>query len=419
MNKWNSFFSFYGWIVVAACTTAAYSAVVFYNPILGVFANIFQDQFQWKMSEIALAITFGSIGAAALAPLTGVALDKWGGRWVIAGSSIIMFFCLIALAFLNHIWQLYIFYAIGRSLTFGMTSGAYIAVNNWFIKKRGLTVGIVAAGTRVAMGTIPILLALIISMTGSWRLGWGSLAILVALLGILPALFFIRKRPEDMGLLPDGLSKKDASNDESNEFSLENDYSVREAVHTRAFWFIGLGVGLGLFGQGSVNFLQIPHLIDQGLSLTQSTVVVSVFSITASVGGIFAGVISAKIRMRWVQAFSMLGMSFGIFLLIHADSFFDGIIYGLVYGTFFGSNFTMLQSIYADYFGRRQVGTIQGISRPVQLSMNAFGPFLGGLWYDQTASFTNPFTLYAFLFIIAALSFALAKYPELKKTTLE
>jgi MFS family permease len=415
MNKWNSFFSFYGWIVVAACTTAAYSAVVFYNPILGVFANIFQDQFQWKMSEIALAITFGSIGAAALAPLTGVALDKWGGRWVIAGSSIIMFFCLIALAFLNHIWQLYIFYAIGRSLTFGMTSGAYIAVNNWFIKKRGLTVGIVAAGTRVAMGTIPILLALIISMTGSWRLGWGSLAILVALLGILPALFFIRKRPEDMGLLPDGLSKKDASNDESNEFSLENDYSVREAVHTRAFWFIGLGVGLGLFGQGSVNFLQIPHLIDQGLSLTQSTVVVSVFSITASVGGIFAGVISAKIRMRWVQAFSMLGMSFGIFLLIHADSFFDGIIYGLVYGTFFGSNFTMLQSIYADYFGRRQVGTIQGISRPVQLSMNAFGPFLGGLWYDQTASFTNPFTLYAFLFIIAALSFALAKYPELKK----
>ena len=415
MNKLSSIFSFYGWVVVAACTTAAYSAVVFYNPILGVFANIFQDQFQWKMSEIALAITFGSIGAAALAPLTGVALDKWGGRWVIAGSSIIMFFCLIALAFLNHIWQLYIFYAIGRSLTFGMTSGAYIAVNNWFIKKRGLTVGIVAAGTRVAMGTIPILLALIISMTGSWRLGWGSLAILVALLGILPALFFIRKRPEDMGLLPDGLSKKDASNDESNEFSLENDYSVREAVHTRAFWFIGLGVGLGLFGQGSVNFLQIPHLIDQGLSLTQSTVVVSVFSITASVGGIFAGVISAKIRMRWVQAFSMLGMSFGIFLLIHADSFFDGIIYGLVYGTFFGSNFTMLQSIYADYFGRRQVGTIQGISRPVQLSMNAVGPFLGGLWYDQTASFTNPFTLYAFLFIIAALSFALAKYPELKK----
>jgi MFS family permease len=415
MNKLNSIFSFYGWIVVAACTTAAYSAVVFYNPILGVFANIFQDQFQWKMSEIALAITFGSIGAAVLAPLTGVALDKWGGRWVIAGSSIIMFFCLIALSFLNHIWQLYIFYSIGRSLTFGMTSGAYIAVNNWFIKKRGLTVGIVAAGTRVAMGTIPILLALIISMTGSWRLGWGSLAILVAFLGILPALFFIRKRPEDMGLLPDGLSKKDASNEESNEFSLENDYSVREAVRTRAFWFIGLGVGLGLFGQGSVNFLQIPHLIDQGLSLTQSTVVVSVFSMTASVGGILAGVMSEKIKMRWVQAFSMLGMSFGIFLLINADSFFDGIIYGLVYGTFFGSNFTMLQSIYADYFGRRQVGTIQGVSRPVQLSMNAFGPFLGGLWYDQTGSFTNPFTLYAFLFIIAALSFALAKYPEIKK----
>ena len=67
-------FNFYGWVIVAACTTAAYSAVVFYNPILGVFVNIFQDEFQWKMSEIALAITIGSIGAAILAPITGIAL---------------------------------------------------------------------------------------------------------------------------------------------------------------------------------------------------------------------------------------------------------------------------------------------------------------------------------------------------------
>ena len=364
------------------------------------------------MSEIALAITIGSIGAAILAPITGIALDKWGGRWVIAGSSIIMFFCLLFLASLNHLWQLYIFYAIGRSLTFGMTSGAYIAVNNWFIKKRGLTVGIVAAGTRVAMGTIPILLALIISLTGSWRIGWVSLAVLVVFLGIFPSLLFIRKRPEDMGLLPDGLSSKDEFKKDNEEFSLEKDFSVKQALSTRAFWFIGLGVGLGLFGQGSVNFLQIPHLIDRGLSLTQSTVVVSVFSITASVGGILAGVLSSKIRMRWVQAFSMLGMSFGIFLLINANTFLDGVIYGLVYGTFFGSNFTMLQSIYADYFGRREIGAIQGWSRPVQLSMNALGPFLGGLWYDQTSSFTDPFTLYAGLFIVAAISFGLAQYPK-------
>ena len=91
-------FNFYGWVIVAACRTAAYSAVVFYNPILGVFVNIFQEEFQWKMSEIALAITIGSIGAAILAPITGIALDKWGGRWVIAGSSIIMVFLYIVAA---------------------------------------------------------------------------------------------------------------------------------------------------------------------------------------------------------------------------------------------------------------------------------------------------------------------------------
>lgn len=411
----NFSFQYYGWIVVAACTTSAYSAVVFYNPILGVFASIFQEEFGWKMSQIALAITFGSLGAGALAPLTGVALDKWGGRWVITISSIIMVICLIGLSKLNYLWQLYIFYSIGRSLTFGMTSGAYIAVNNWFIRKRGLTVGIVAAGTRVAMGTIPLLLAFIISVTNSWRIGWISLAILVIILGIFPSLFFIKKRPEDMGLLPDGDEIPLTQEKNPSMHLLENDFSTREALKTRAFWFIGLGVGLGLFGQGSVNFLQIPYLINLGISLTQATFIVTIFSITASFGGLIGGILSSKIKMRWIQAVSMIGMSFGVLLLMQADSFLDSIIYAVVYGLFFGSNFTMIQSIYADYFGRRQIGTIQGISRPVQLSLNAIGPFIGSLWFDYSGSYNVPFALYAMLFVVAALCFGLASYP--KKTS--
>ena len=71
----------------------------------------------------------------------------------------------------------------------------------------------------------------------------------------------------------------------------------------------------------------------------------------------------------------------------------------------------MLHVIYADYFGRRQLGLIRGSFQPIALSFNAAGPLVVGLWFDRTGSYDGPFTLIAVLFLASAVAFGLAAYP--------
>ena len=393
---------FYGWIVVGAGTASAFSAVVFFNPILGVFVSELHAEFGWTRAELALAITIGSVAAGLGGPLAGWAVDRWGGRWVIAAGAAVLAVCLLLLSAMSELWQLYVLYSTGRAISFAaVASAAYVAVSNWFVRRRGMAV-------------LPLLVAVVISATGSWRIGWLALAGVAAAIGVLPSLLLIRRRPEDMGLRPDGDVAPSAGRGDTAapaEVDLALDYDLRRALRTRAFWLIGMALAFAMFAQGSVNFHQIPYLEDQGLSRTQAALVVSIFSAIGALGGLGGGLLSARLRMRWTMALSLVGMAGGMLLLLDVRTLQEALIYAVVYGFFFGSNFMLVQAIYADYFGRRSLGLIRGAFQPVQLTMNAAGPFVAGLWFDRTGSYGVPFALFALLFLVAAAAVALASYP--------
>ncbi len=406
---------FYGWVVVGAGTASAFSAVVFFNPILGVFVSELHAEFGWSRAELALAITIGSVAAGLGGPLAGWAVDRWGGRWVIAGGSAVLVLCLVLLAEMSELWQLYALYSTGRAISFAaLASAAYVAVSNWFFRRRGLAVGIVAAGSRAGMAVLPLLVAVVIAGTGSWRVGWLALAGVAAAIGVLPSLLLMRRRPEDMGLRPDGDAEPGGGDGGSAaaEVDLALDYDLRRALGTRAFWLIGMALAFAMFAQGSVNFHQIPYLEDQGLSRTHAALVVSVFSAIGALGGLAGGLLSQRLRMRWTMALSLVGMAGGMLLLLTVGNLAEALAYAVIYGFFFGSNFTLVQAIYADYFGRRSLGLIRGAFQPVQLAMNAAGPFVAGLWFDRTGSYAAPFALFALLFLVAAAAVALASYPR-------
>ena len=406
---------FYGWVVVGAGTASAFSAVVFFNPILGVFVSELHAEFGWTRAQLALAITIGSVAAGLGGPLAGWAVDRWGGRWVIAGGAAVLAVCLLLLAGMSELWQLYVLYSTGRAISFAaVASAAYVAVSNWFFRRRGLAVGLVAAGSRAGMAVLPLLVAVVIAATGSWRVGWLALAGVAAAIGVLPSLLLIRRRPEDMGLRPDGDAGPrdgDGRAAAAPEVDLALDYDLRQALGTRAFWLIGMALAFAMFAQGSVNFHQIPYLEDQGLSRTQAAFVVTVFSAIGALGGLLGGLLSQRLRMRWTMALSLVGMAGGMLLLLDVESLTGALTYAVIYGFFFGSNFTLVQAIYADYFGRRSLGLIRGAFQPVQLAMNAAGPFVAGLWFDRTGSYAAPFALFALLFLLAAAAVALASYP--------
>jgi predicted MFS family arabinose efflux permease len=204
--------------------------------------------------------------------------------------------------------------------------------------------------------------------------------------------------PEDWETLPAG--------------SREREFTLNQAIHTRAYWLIGVSMTCVMFAGGSINFHQIPHLIDQGLSRTDAALAVMIFS-TMSIGGaLIGGAVAMRITIRRTMAPSLLVMAGGVLLLLYVDSMASALVYALVYGSFFGVYVAMNQVVYAEYFGRRSFGTIRGSMQPVGLLANAGGPFAGGLWYDVTGSYTGIFILYSALFLVAALAMTFAPYPR-------
>jgi MFS-type transporter involved in bile tolerance (Atg22 family) len=112
-------------------------------------------------------------------------------------------------------------------------------------------------------------------------------------------------------------------------------------------------------------------------------------------------------------------MAASILLLMNVTTVPGAIVYALVYGSFFGVMVSLMQVVYADYFGRRSMGTIRGSFQPVEMGMNAAGPFIVGLWFDRTGSYDAPFISFAVLFGLAALALALASYPSTPERTPE
>jgi MFS family permease len=388
---------FYGWFVAGAAFLASLGSVVFFNPVLGVFATSLREEFGWGSAQIALAIGIGGATAALLSPAIGWAIDRWGGRWVIGLGAVAMGGCLLALAAMQSLWQLYVFYSLGRALSVGVVSAAaFVTVSNWFVRRRALVVSLVAIGSRLGMAILPLLAAVVISISGTWRAGWIALAAVVLTVGVAPALLLIRRRPEDVGLRPDGDPEPvpDRPLPEERE---DHDFTLGEAARTRAYWLLAFGVACILFSAGSINFHLVPHLEHQGMPRAQAAFVVTVFSIFGIVGSLVGGVVATRLTIRWTMAISLAGQAGGVLLLITVASLPSAMVYATTYGLVFGSMVALNQALYADYFGRTALGLIRGSVQPLQMGANAAGPVLTGVWFDRNSSYDAPFTLFAVL----------------------
>ncbi len=403
---------FYGWTVVGTVCLTNFTAVVFFNPILGVFSSDLEIEFGWSRASVAAAISIGSVAAAAASPITGWMVDRWGGRWVLAVASLLISLVLLYLIELKYLWQLYLAYAIGRGLSMAAVSNVgFVVVNNWFIAKRSTAVGFVAVSQRIGMALLPLYVATVITISGNWRIGWVALGLVVLFFGVFPPAFFIRRRPEDIGLVADGgVYNQDVQDQSNNPFN--QDFSLNDALHTRAYWLIGMTIAIAMFTGGSINFHQIPYMMDKGFSSTAAALVVMIYSFVGAVGAVLGGYFADKFTARKTMILSFLIMSVGPLLLLHTDSLSFAMVYAITYGLFFGSSFALSQAIYADYFGRTSLGVIRGSFQPVQLILNAAGPFFTGLWVDHFGSYAVPFFLFSGCMLLAALLLVLATYPK-------
>ncbi len=424
---------FYGWVIVSVTFLIGFTEAGAFQNILSIFLKPMASEFGWNRSLITGAITFGSIGGGIVSPFFGPILDRHGPRMVAFFGVLLLSAGLMALSFLVHPWQLYLFFGMARMIAVGILSLVIsVTVSNWFSRRRGRAMGIALLGSRAGTAVFPLFVQFMIISVG-WRMAWGGLGLTVFLLSAIPSLLFLKRKPEDIGLLPDGKvpdkglgGNEDVSLDET-ESALEqrerHPWTREQALRTPAFWLLVMVSCLILFSGAGINFHLFPLLTDKGISTQSAVFVLSIAAASGAVGGLLMGFIAEKIQIKYLLAAILTILAvliISLFWVVREGGII--FVFAVFFGLFRGGMMPLLPLIWAEFYGRTSLGTIFSMASPFRLTANALGPIFGAFCFDFLGGYTFPLILFAASFMLAGVIAVLLVppvHPDFKKVRMK
>jgi MFS family permease len=390
---------FYGWVVVA---------VAFVTMGLGVnartaFSLLFPpilDEFGWERGMTAGAFSFGFLVSAALSPFVGRLMDRRGPRVVIETGVGLMAAGLLLAPLVRQPWQLYVTLGVlvgGGANCLGYT-GQSLFLPNWFVRRRGLAMSVAFSG--VGVGSVIVLpwLQDLIGRAG-WRAACWSMGVLVLAL-LVPLNLLLRRRPEDLGLEPDG-DRSSRTNAAAGPTAnvvdaawAAVDWTLGRAVRTARFWWIALGYLCGMFAWYAVQVHQTKYLVEIGVSPSHAAWALGFVSLAGIPGQIALGHVSDRIGREWVWTIGSLGFALCYLALLGLRHGATPTLLSLmvVAQGMLGYGLTsVIGAIPAEIFEGRSYGTIFGTLMLAAIAGGAAGPWVTGVLHDATGSYSLAF----------------------------
>jgi MFS family permease len=402
---------FYGWLIVAVTfvtmaigVNARTAFSLFYPPIIG--------EFGWDRGVTAGAFSFGFVASGVASPLIGRMMDRLGPRAVMELGVVLMGGGLLLAPLTTQPWHLYL--TIGVMVGAGSVclgySGQSFFLPNWFIRRRGLAMGLAFAGVGIGSVTLLPWVQHMIEATG-WRTACTAMGIVV-LVVLAPINLLLRKRPEDIGLRADG----DAAPSATSAAPVSNivdpawaatDWTLARALGTARFWWISLGYFCGLYAWYAVQVHQTKFLLDVGFSANVAVWALGIVSLLGIPGQIWLGHLSDRIGRESIWAISCAGFaicyaalialkSTPVLPLVYLMIFTQGALgYGLT---------SVMGPVVLEIFQGRHYGSIFGTIMLAALAGGAAGPWATGWLYDLTGSYTIGFAIGVAVSILSAIA---------------
>jgi cyanate permease len=286
--------------------------------------------------------------------------------------------------------------------------GVHGSIVNWFVRRRAFATSVATLVTMGGLVTMP-LIAHFVMQAADWRAAWVAIGVTVLLVGFVPTWLLHVRRPEDLGLRPDGAAPVQAS---GTAFAEEPAYSRSEALATPAFWLLSLFTFLVFPVQAGISLHQAPYLIERGLDPTVAATAVSTFALLSAVAGFAYGFWPRRVPLRFALALVALTLCASCVLMRSVDA--APLAYGAaaLFGLGIGGLLTLLPIAWADYFGRASYGAIRGVALTVQVVGQALGPVLSGALRDWTGSYSASLATFAGLALAGSAAALLAAPPR-------
>ena len=399
---------YFGWYVCAATLFIGFVSIGARNSF-GVFVIPMSEEFGWSRFTVSIAAALGVLVNGIIQPFIGQLFDRTGGRKVILTGLLVLGISTILLSLTFHILFLVFMFGFIASMAQAgpALSNTAALMSRWFKRRRATAISINSAALSLG-GLIMVPFSMYLLQATSWRVAWIGLGIIV--LTSLPlAYFFIRERPSDMGLNPDGdpSPSEDGANPRRRELKGPLEVETwRESFKSAPIW----QMAGSYFVCGTTTFVLSVHFIpfaieDRGISGTTAATIFGYMMGLNIIGALGAGLLADKIggTKNWLAlVYFMRGIAYIVLLTV--DSVAGLWIFASIAGFSWVATLPLTSSLTADVYGLKAMGTISGIT----FMFHQFGGFgsvlLAGLLFDITGSYVLPFAIFGALLFPAAIS---------------
>ena len=404
--------TFYGWRIVAAGGSIQFLQSLLLNQAFGAYVAVLVEERGWSKTALSGAAALKSTETAVLGPVLGWLIDRFGAQGLVRAGIItfgIGFMLLSQIDSLTTFYAAFIVLALGSSMCSNFPLS--VAIIQWFERRRARALSMMQFGS--ALGGMFVVAVGWSIQTFGWRVTAFTSGCILILVG-WPLARIVRSRPEDHGETVDGLPPE-AEHPDQLETPPGPAFTVSEALRTSAFWLISLGHALSLLVVQAINVHAITHIKEGlGYSLALASLVFTLVTVGQFFGVMIGWVVGDRFVKRKVAATCMLMHAAGLLMLAYASDIVTLGLAALIHGIGWGLRGPFMQAIRADYFGRRSIGMIIGISSLITVFGNIGGPLVAGAFADLTGSYELGFTILASLAGLGSLLFWIARPPRLE-----
>lgn len=407
---------FYGWIIVGiACVTMAMGVNA--RTAFSLLVPPIVEEFRWDRGVVAGAFSFGFFISALVGPFAGRLMDRKGPRFVIGVGVALVVFGLSLGSLIREIWHFYLtlglLVGIGANLLgYGVHSQF---LPHWFVRRRGLAIGIAFSG--VGIGSIILLpwMQVVIARDG-WRSACLLFALITAVL-LVPLILLLHKKPEEIGLLPDGETAQGTASAGARPSNIVDpewaavEWTLSRALRTSRFWWIALGYSTGLYVWYAVQVHQTKYLIEIGVGPAEAAWALGLVALFGVPGQIIFGHLSDRIGREWVWAIGCLGFAICYAALIALQAGTSPVLlYTMVLTQgFLGYAYTpVLGPIVAEIYEGPHFGAIFGTTMLAAVTGGAIGPWVSGLLYDRFGNYNLAFWIALGCCVVSAVAIFIA-----------
>ncbi|MDA0797663.1 MAG: MFS transporter [Chloroflexi bacterium] len=419
---------YYGWYIVAVVLAGGIPRTGLNGSFFGIFLKPLAEEFGWTRAEVAMAVTIGTLMAAGMGFYLGRVLDKFGPRWMMAGGFAILAGSYFGLAFVNSLVAFYIVYSIGRAMMQSATGHTlmYALVSKWFVRRRATAISAATLGGYLG-GILLAPLTQGIIDNFSWRHAYVFFGVLTILMAVIPAVVLLRRIPEDLGLLPDGDAGTAKDSEPSSSSASEAQaapvaaqtatserasLTLRDALHTPAFYMLTLMVMVTSVAMTGITFHMVPHFTDVGISNTAAATTISLLTVGSMVSVFGWGFLADRTSAKLMLMTALVLLEIGAALVANSTTEWGAYASSAIFGVGMAGYLVLSEVVWADFFGRKHLGSIRGVTMVFQLAGNASGSLIAAFMFDVSGSYDGAFKMILVLYAVSFTVLLIARRPK-------